>query len=256
MKDTHDEDIDIDKYDKLPDIDGVDLDADNDNLEDDSQGSGKKTEKNDTNDDKQKPGTNFFKQHNGSKSKFLIFLVIIVLVIILVCGYAISHMGNKQQAPGNTPVKQSLTTKNGASSKFKAEIKPITTAQQDIQDINNSWRNATVNFAKKQDIKAFKKELMDINDQRIEVYNRIKDNKNALVKPILATSDAIHSGLVDSYALTKNSDYQKAIKLYNNTNKQVTDNNREYKNVLIEQLTKRHIQYTTNKTDDGWTVDY
>ena len=256
MKDTHDENIDINKYDNLPDIDGVDLDADSDNLKEDSQGSDKKAENDNINDNKQKPGTNFFKQHNGSKSKFLIFLVIVVLVIILVCGYAISHMGNKQQAPGGTPAKQSLTTQNGASGKFKAEIKPITTAQQDIQDINNSWRNATVNFAKKQDIKAFKKELMDINDQRIEVYNRIKDNKNALVKPILATSDAIHSGLVDSYALTKNSDYQKAIKLYNNTNKQVTDNNREYKNVLIEQLTKRHIQYTTNKTDDGWTVDY
>lgn len=255
MKDTHDEDIDINKYDELPDSDGVDLDADSDNLEEDSQGNDKKTEKGNA-DDKQKPGTNFFKQHNGSKSKFLIFLVIIILVIILVCGYAISHMGNKQQAPAGTPARQSLTTKNGASGKFKAEIKPITTAQQDIQDVNNSWRNATVNFAKKQDIKAFKKELMDINDQRIEIYNRIKDNKNALVKPILATSDAIHSGLVDSYALTKNSDYQKAIKLYNNTNKQVTDNNREYKNVLIEQLTKRHIQYTTNKTDDGWTVDY
>lgn len=258
MKDTHDDNIDVDNFDKLPE-DGIDFDDDNSDVKN-NQNTTKTTDSNandNISDDKQKPGTNFFKQHTGSKPKLIIFLVIGIIIILLVCGLAYRHMNNKQQAPAGTPARQSLTSSNnGANTKFKNEVKPITTAQQDIQDVNNSWRDATVDFAKKRNVKEFKKELMEINDKRIAIYNRIKDNNNALVKPILATSDAIHSGLVDSYALTKNSDYQKAIKIYNDTNKQVTDNNRQYKDVLVDQLTKRHIQYTTNKTEDGWTVDY
>lgn len=238
--------IDIDKYDKLPE-DGIDLDDPDNNVDtDDTEAT--------TSDDSAKPGTNFFTQHQGSKKKLIAFLLAGLLIIVLICLFANSYM-NRHQAPATNTARQSLTS-NTANSKFKNEIEPITSAQKQIQEVNNDWRDATVSFAKKRDIKTFKADLRSINSRRITIYNGIKNNKNELAKPVITTSNALLGGLRQSYALTKNSDYQKAIKIYNDTNEQVTDNNRQYKNILVNQLTKRHIQYTTNKTDNGWTVDY
>lgn len=243
--------IDIDKYDDLTDDDGIDLDEASDDAQNDSE---KKT-KSPKNGTSEKPGSNFFKQHEGNKKKLVALLIVIVLVIIGICWFANAHMHSNQQAP--SAPSQSLASKgNSDSSKFKNEIAPITSAHQQMQDVNNDWRNATVNFAKKRNLKAFQKELLTINDQRTNIYNNIKTNKNELTKPILATSSVLHDGLQESYALTKNSDYGEAIKIYNRTNDKVTENNRQYKDILVDQLTKRHIQYTTNKTDSGWSVDY
>lgn len=246
MKESHN--IDIDKFDDLADDDGIDLDE----ASDDTQES---SEKSDQKEIKDKPGKDFFKQHNGSKKKLIVFLIIIILIIIGICWFANTRMNNKQQAP--TTPNQSLTnTSSSTGNKFKKQIAPITSAHQQMQDINNDWRDATVSFAKKRNIKEFRKDLLSINDQRITIYNNIKANKNELTKPILATSTALHDGLQESYTLTKNSDYSTAIKIYNNTNDKITDNNREYKDILVKQLNKQHIQYTTNKTESGWSVDY
>lgn len=146
-------------------------------------------------------------------------------------------------------------TKNatgGGPSSVRNELNGANQIQGQIQDLNQQWRNATVQYSQDNNQNNFENSLNDINNKRQQIAQSIKNNnklyKSVLGKTLTETTNVMYSGLQKSYNADNSKD---AVNIYNSTDNKINNNNSVFSKEFIKVLKDNNIKYTI--TNDGNT---
>ena len=140
----------------------------------------------------------------------------------------------------------------GGPSSVRNELNSANQIQGQIQDLNQQWRNTTVQYSQDNNQNNFENSLNDINNKRQQIAQSIKNNnklyKSVLGKTLTETTNVMYSGLQKSYNADNSKD---AVNIYNSTDNKINNNNSVFSKEFIKVLKDNNIKYTI--TNDGNT---
>lgn len=235
-----------------------------------------------------KPKKNSNNQGPKDKKKLGI-VVAIAAVILLLLFFIIPHGNKSSNSKSNTAAQSSQVAKNkndnndnntndsnndgtqaplkaddnnqggltknatgGGPSSVRNELNGANQIQGQIQDLNQQWRNATVQYSQDNNQNNFENSLNDINNKRQQIAQSIKNNnklyKSVLGKTLTETTNVMYSGLQKSYNADNSKD---AVNIYNSTDNKINNNNSVFSKEFIKVLKDNNIKYTI--TNDGNT---
>lgn len=178
--------------------------------------------------------------YTDNKKRIFMWAGILILVVLGLSVWGVNNTHNNNTAQ----VTQSQTKSKAV---FKQALSVIVKAQDTKQDLNAKWRAATQDYGNDNNRDKYRSAITDLNKERIDAYDSIKDNNSPLAKDVLKALEDMHTAMQGAFSAEGAKD---AIDIYNNWNESDKGANKTYMDELISQLKKNDIKYTV-KDNNG-----
>lgn len=188
------------------------------------------------------------------RKKLLTYSGIVGAILIILFISIGMMMSNGHRSKTRSSDAQVENLNNDSRSLFKASIQSAVDAQEAKGSISKSWRQATVDYSKDQDINKFKDSLLKINDRRTSYLEKIKADDNELNNTVINALNNQKEFLNKAYNVDNSAD---AISIYNEWNSGDKAYDEDYNTVLKKLLKDVGIKYKEKKNSEGGpTIEY
>lgn len=183
----------------------------------------------------------------------LALLIVVGLIFTLINGGSKSSSGGNSGGNSASQTNTSQAKVSGGLEKktyqlFTAAIKDAINGNETKTKVGERWRAATVNYKDTNDLEAFKADLLEINETRKAALEAIPNDGQPVNTNMIDVLNNQLNYLNRSFEVTNSED---AILIYNEWVQDDKVRNNTYIEVLITELEKVGIPYTTSTSDDG-----